>query len=154
MVSIFKKLANSKSGFDIAREDPAKQIQIATCAILMAVAGADEFTGDEKSRIVVILHNEFNLTSEDALALMEVAGREVDRSIDYWKFANTLNQNLSDVDRIKIMENVWRVIYTDGQLSGHEDTLVHKFSFLLNLTHEQMISAKLKVRQEFGLDDK
>jgi uncharacterized tellurite resistance protein B-like protein len=153
MVSIFKKFTNSKSSFDIAQETPVKQIQIATCAILMAIAGADEFTEEEKSRIVAILQNEYNLTSEDALALIEVAGREVDRSIDYWNFANTLNKNLSNSDRIKIMENVWRVIYTDGQLSGHEDTLVHKFSFLLNLTHEQLIAAKLKVRIEFGLDD-
>jgi uncharacterized tellurite resistance protein B-like protein len=153
MVSIFKRLTNSGSGFNISHESPVKRIQIATCAILMAVAGADEFTEDEKIRIVTILQNEFGLSAEDALALMEVAGREVDRSIDYWNFTNVLNENLSDNDRMNIMENVWRVVYTDGQLSGHEDTLVHKFSFLLNLTHEQMISAKLKVRQEFGLDD-
>ena len=152
MVSIFKKITNRGSGFNFKQEDPVLRIRVATCAILMAVAQADEFTIDERNRIIEILTNEFSLTAEDAEALMAVAGGEVDRSIDYWGFANTLNQSLSDAERIKIMENIWRVIYTDGQLSGHEDLMVHKFSALLNLTHDQMITAKMKIRTEKGLE--
>jgi uncharacterized tellurite resistance protein B-like protein len=152
MISIFKKLTNPGSGFNLKQTDPAMRIQVSTCAILMAVAGADEFTDEERTRIIEILRNEFSLTREDAEGLMVVAGKEVDRSIDYWSFANTLNQSLLDIERIKIMENIWRVIYTDGQLSGHEDLMVHKFSSLLNLTHDQMISAKMKIRAEKGLE--
>jgi uncharacterized tellurite resistance protein B-like protein len=152
MVSIFKKLINSKSSFNIADADPGKRVQVATCAILMAVAGADEYTTEESNRIIQILEKEFSLTAEDAEALIEVAGREYDKSIDYWKFTNTLNETLSEAERIGIMENVWRVVYTDGQLSAHEDTLVHKLSFLLNLRHDQMIAAKLKIRGEQGLN--
>jgi uncharacterized tellurite resistance protein B-like protein len=152
MISIFKKITNPENGFNFKQDDPVLRIRVATCAILMAVAGADQFTDEERSRIIEILRDEFSLTREDAEGLMAVAGKEVDKSIDYWGFANTLNQSLSDAERIKIMENIWRVIYTDGQLSGHEDLMVHKFSLLLNLTHEQMIAAKLKIRTEKGLD--
>jgi uncharacterized tellurite resistance protein B-like protein len=152
MVSIFLKLINSKSSFNISDADPGNRVQVATCAILMAVASADEFTVEESKRIIQILQKEFNLTVEDAEALIEVAGREFDRSIDYWTFTSTLNESLSETERIGIMENVWRVVYTDGQLSAHEDTLVHKLSFLLNLRHDQMIAAKLKIRGEQGLN--
>jgi uncharacterized tellurite resistance protein B-like protein len=152
MISIFKKLSNSRGVIDIAQADQGMRVPIATCAILMAVAGADEFTDEERQRIIGILKDEFNLGDEDAEALMEMAGKEIDKSIDYWRFTNTLNQNLSVPEKIKIMENVWKVVYADGQLSGHEDTLVHKFSFLLDLRHEQMISAKIKVKNELGLD--
>jgi uncharacterized tellurite resistance protein B-like protein len=151
MISIFKKLSNSKGIIDIAQADHGMKVQVATCAVLMAVAGADEYTDEERRRIIEILKGEFSLTEEDAEALMEMAGREIDKSIDYWRFTNTLNRNLTPEEKIKIMENVWRVVYTDGQLSGHEDTLVHKFSFLLDLRHEQMIAAKIKVKKELGL---
>jgi uncharacterized tellurite resistance protein B-like protein len=152
MISIFKKLSNSGGVVDISRADRGKWVQIATCAVLMAVAGADEFTEEERNRIIVILKDEFSLTEEDAEALIELAGKEIDKSVDYWRFTNALNMNLSPEEKIKIMENVWRVVYTDGQLSGHEDSLVHKFSFLLDLRHEQMIAAKIKVKMELGLD--
>jgi uncharacterized tellurite resistance protein B-like protein len=44
------------------------------------------------------------------------------------------------------LEEIWRIVYADGELSGHEDSLVHKLSFLLGLTHKQLIDAKLKAK--------
>jgi uncharacterized tellurite resistance protein B-like protein len=57
-----------------------------------------------------------------------------------------LNQHLSEDERIKIMETIWKIIYLDDHLHQYEDTLVHKLSYLLGLTHEQLINAKLKIR--------
>jgi uncharacterized tellurite resistance protein B-like protein len=151
MISIFKKLSNSKGVIDIAQADRGMRVQVATCAVLMAVAGADEYTDEERKRIIDILKGEFSLTDEDAEALMDLAEREIDKSVDYWRFTNTLNRNLSPDEKMRIMEYVWKVVYTDGHLSGHEDSLVHKFSFLLDLRHEQMISAKIKIKRELGL---
>ncbi|MCP4642028.1 MAG: hypothetical protein GY851_16415, partial [bacterium] len=48
----------------------------------------------------------------------------------------------------QIIEEVWRVIFADGRLDGHEDYLVHKLARLLNLNHPQLIAAKVKVMEE------
>ena len=54
------------------------------------------------------------------------------------------------VEEMEVIEEVWRVIFADGTLDGHEDYLVHKLAKLLNLTHPQLIEAKMKVRGESG----
>src|SRR5690606_16761152 len=47
-----------------------------------------------------------------------------------------------------ILREVWRVIYADGTLDGHEDYLVHKLAKLLNLNHPMLIEAKMAVLRE------
>ena len=48
-----------------------------------------------------------------------------------------------------IIEEIWRVIMADGGTHGHENSLVHQISRLLNLTHGQLIEAKVKMLEEF-----
>ena len=50
---------------------------------------------------------------------------------------------------MKVIENVWDVIYADGKLSAHEDYLVQKLYKMLNLTHKQLIEAKMKALERF-----
>jgi uncharacterized tellurite resistance protein B-like protein len=76
---------------------------------------------------------------------MKAADDELERSIDLWQFAKLINENYSTDEKIKVIETVWQVIYTDGVLDKHEDYLVHKLAKLLRLSHKQLIDAKLKV---------
>jgi uncharacterized tellurite resistance protein B-like protein len=150
MPSFFDKLFSRpletvSSGRELT--DGPVNIQIATCAVLLEVARADDdFSADERKLIVETLAREFSLAQADVEELLAVASQKVDDSIDTWGFTNTLNRNLSVSEKIKIIEIIWRVIYSDDHLSHHEDALVHKLSFLLALTHDQLIAAKLKAR--------
>jgi uncharacterized tellurite resistance protein B-like protein len=40
------------------------------------------------------------------------------------------------------------VIYADGSLTAHEDHIAHKLARLLNLTHPELIQAKVQVLDE------
>ncbi len=132
-------------------------IRIATCALFLEMANIDEdFTQPERDRILGILKREYHLSDEHADALVEASTAELKRSIDYWRFTNLINQNYSIDEKIRIIETVWSIAYTDGKLDKHEDYLVHKLANLLNLTHKQLIDAKLKtihddVKKKAGL---
>ena len=150
MQSFFKKFVQQSPNINSPSSDPAARpnsIRIATCAIMLEVAGSDdEFTAQEKAIIVEALAQEFNLSAGEVDELMAATRRKIDGSIDTWGFTNTLNQNLSEDERFKILETIWKIIYSDDNLSQHEDSLVHKLSYLLGLTHDQLIAAKLKAR--------
>ena len=121
-------------------------VRIATCALLLEMANIDgEFSELEKERIVEALTNNYQLSAEHAAALMKAADDELEKSIDLWQFAKLINENYSTEEKIKVIETVWQVIYTDGVLDKHEDYLVHKLAKLLRLSHKQLIDAKLKV---------
>ena len=124
----------------------SRDVKIATCALLLEMANIDgEFSELEKESIVEVLKNNYELSAEHASALMKAAEDELERSIDLWQFAKLINENYSTEEKIKVIEIVWQVIYTDGILDKHEDYLVHKLAKLLRLSHKQLIDAKLKV---------
>jgi len=147
MASLFSKFFNPEKGSSARLEgDQESKIQIATCAVLIEIARADdEFTQDEKNLIIDTLKQEFHLSADDAGEIITLATTRMNESIDIWHFTNILNESLSPEDKIKIIEIIWKIIYSDGFLGGHEDALVHKLSFLLELTHDQLIAAKLRI---------
>ena len=155
MESWFKKLIGSKEGNasqGVSKANPQKRIQIATCAILMEIAGADDnFTDDERLKISETLKQEYSLSEAEIEELMVQTKNEIEKSIDVWSFAHIIDENMSEPEKIKIMEAIWKIIYSDGQLSAYEDVFVHKLYFLLGLTHEQMIDIKMRVLNQMGL---
>ena len=128
------------------KEQQSHDPGIATCALLLEMANIDgEFSESEKESIIRIIKTEYQLTDDHAAALFQAADEQLKRSIDLWHFARLINQNYSEEEKIKIIEIIWQVIYTDGILDKHEDYLAHKLAKLLRLSHKQLIDAKLKV---------
>lgn len=125
-----------------------QDIHVATCALLLEMATIDgEFSEMERESIMAILKNRFNLTEEDALALMDAAREEITKSIDLWQFTNLINKNYTEEEKIRVIETIWKVVYADGILEKYEDYLIHQLGKLLRLTHSQLIEAKLKVKE-------
>jgi uncharacterized tellurite resistance protein B-like protein len=141
---VFTKTTNGASTGKSVRTSP--DVRLATCALLLEMANIDgRFSKLEKERIVELLRNNYQLSAEHAAALMKAAEDELEKSIDLWQFAKLINENYSTEEKIKVIETVWQVVYTDGILDKHEDYLVHKLANLLRLSHKQLIDAKLKV---------
>jgi uncharacterized tellurite resistance protein B-like protein len=141
---LFTKTTNGASTGKSVRTSP--DVRLATCALLLEMANIDgKFSELEKESIVELLRNNYQLSAEHAAALMKAAEDELEKSIDLWQFAKLINENYSTEEKIKVIETVWQVVYTDGILDKHEDYLVHKLANLLRLSHKQLIDAKLKV---------
>lgn len=149
MVSFLKRLIAAdqrQAAEEISHIDIQARLRIATCAIMVEIANSDdEFTDGERTRIVEILSLKFDLSDDEAHELIEIAQERIKESIDIWGFTKTLNKIFTEDQKIRVLEAIWTVIYADGQLSQHEDSLVHKLSYLLGLKHKQLIDAKLKV---------
>lgn len=105
----------------------------------------NEFSEAEKERIVRILIRDCNLSEGEVSELIEASGKALDKSTDLWRFTNLINQNFSPEEKVRIIETVWKIAYTDGRLDQHEDYLVHKPANLLHLPHKQLIDAKLRI---------
>ena len=126
-----------------------ERLRLATCVILLETAGADnEFSPGECEHIVATLKTRFSLVQDDAEELIRYAEARRAESSDLWKFTNMINQSCSNDEKFDILREVWRVIYADGTLDGHEDYLVHKLATLLNLNHPRLIEAKMAVLAE------
>ncbi len=98
--------------------------------------------------ILSILKDEYAVSPAEADEIINSAQAERDKSIDLWKFTNLINQNFSEEEKIHVLETIWRVIYADKKLDGHEDYLVHNLAKLLRLTHSQLIKAKMRAKEQ------
>lgn len=127
---------------DVREED----LRIATCALFLEIASIDEeFSDEERAGILGLIRSEFGLTKPQSEEIARRAASELEGSVDLWQFTNLLNEHYSEAERIRVVELLWKVIYTDGKLDKHEDYLIHKLASLLRLTHKQLIAAKMKV---------
>lgn len=129
--------------------DHAERLRLATCVIMLEAAGADnEFAPGECEHIIATLKDRFELTQGDAEELIQYSQARRAESSDLWKFTNIINQACKNDEKMDILREVWRVIYVDGTLDGHEDYLAHKLAKLLNLNHPQLIETKMAVLRE------
>lgn len=130
-------------------EDHDERVRVATCVILLEMARVDEeFSPEEREQIVRALRNRFSLSDEEAHELIEAATESRKESVDLWSFTHQINEACTTAEKLEITEEVWRVVYADGGMDGHEDYLAHKLAKLFNLTHPMLIEAKLKVLKE------
>ena len=148
MIDLIKKFFDKTKNDDTTDKGREKShdISIATCAIFLEMANIDgEFSESERENIVTILKKDYDLSNEHTAALLEASNEELKGSIDLWQFTNCINQNYSMEEKVRVIEAIWEIAYTDGKLDKHEDYLVHKLAKLLRLTHKQLIDAKLRV---------
>jgi uncharacterized tellurite resistance protein B-like protein len=148
MIDLIKRFLTS----DGKADDPAAgcggkhNLQVAVCALFLEICRIDEtFTREEMDTLHSILRERFGLSLEDSDALIQEAGRELENSVDYWRFADLINKNYSNEEKIEIVETLWRIVFVDGKMDRYEHYLMNKLGNLLRLSHTQLIDAKLKV---------
>lgn len=149
---MLKKIADllfSNTPIEEKPEDNADMLAMATCVILLEAAWADqEFTDEERSHILQVMQQRFELEKDEAEQLIRQAMAVHGEITSLFRFTSRLNDAFSPDEKISMLEEVWRIIYSDGVLNDHEDHLAHQLRNMLNLNHKQFIQAKLKVLEE------
>lgn len=146
-----KKILNKFEQKDekIEQQITQKDLQIATSVIFLEIANADNNISDvEMESILKILRKQFNLSQNEVEELIKISEDRIKDSIDVWQFTNVINKKSLKEDKLKIMENIWKIIYADKRLDKYEDHLAHKFANLLRLSHKDLINTKLKVMKD------
>jgi len=132
-----------------SRVSSDRSVSIACCALLLEMAHADsQFSQSERDNIISILQTNFHMTQSDANVLLNLSEMERKESLDLWQFTNLINQTYSHEEKVKVAETLWQVIYTDGKVDKHEEYLMRKLTYLLNISHDDMIAAKLLAREK------
>lgn len=126
---------------------------IALGVLLWVVAEADDkFLPEESEHIKKILKTYGEITNEDMpIVLRAIKEAAIDR-IDIHKFTHEVKSNLTYENKVVIVENLFRVACSDGELADEEHEAIRQMSGLLGLEHREFIESKIKVKKEFGLN--
>jgi len=127
---------------------PADELQLATCMLLLEIAQADgSIQPEEEKQIHAIIRQRFSLSETDRTSLIERARELQAEAVDLYPVAALINRYWSTEEKCHLLENIWQIVYADGILDQHEDHLMHKLGTLLQLSHRQLIDAKLEAKK-------
>ena len=117
--------------------------------MFVEIATADgDFSDDERNRIIKTMQKDFSLEDECVKDLINLSEEVVKDSISVYEFTSELNDHLDKDEKLQLLKNLWKVVYTDGKLDKYEDRLIKIIGSTLNLDHKDVINAKLFVKQE------
>ena len=134
------------------QDDDERRLQVATCALLLEAAHADdEFSEDERVTILALVAKRFQLSDQESDELLHVADEKRQRSGDLYQFARLVNDSFSRERKFAVVELLWQVVYSDGVLEAHEDSLMHKMGKLLGIRHDELMALKANVKRDLGL---
>ena len=123
-------------------------LQIATAALLVEMMRADsEIKDDERKAVTKKLQSSFGLSEEEINAIIKFAEEEILKATGYYEFTSLINKGLSQEQKVKIIEHLWEIAFSDSSVDKHEEHMVRKIASLIHVSHKDFIDAKLRVRK-------
>ena len=132
-------------------DDDMSRLQVACAALLLEMARADfDIQSEELAQVANSVQSMFSLSGEDTKELLQLAEQEANDATCHYEFVSLINKDFSKTDKIKLIEMLWQVAYSDAHLEKYEEAMVRKISDMLYVKHSDFIAAKHKVLTAMG----
>ena len=141
MISFFKN-----KGTDIANDD---KIYSNIAALLIHVAKIDKNYEDKEKEIIKKTLIELGAGSSNIDRLISDALVIEENSNQILNFTREV-KNASESDKIRIIESLWKIIYSDDNADMYETNLMRRLAGLLYIDAKIMGDLKEKIKQELN----
>ena len=126
-----------------AAPDP---IAIAACALLLEIAHVDaSFGTEERDRIARHAREDLGVGESELAEVLHLAEEARRESVDLYQFTKLLTEGFTREQRLRLIEAIWGVVYSDGVLSAVEGQLARRIAELLGFQHPEVQAARERV---------
>ena len=119
---------------------------IKVCALLIHAAKIDENYTEKEEQIIIKTLIELGLKEEKISEIVSNAKILEDNSNQIIDFTREV-KNLSNNDKIKIVEALWSIIYSDKDADIYETNLMRRLAGLLYIDNKTIGDIKEKIKQ-------
>ena len=138
---MFKKI------FKKERNDNSNNKNVLVAALLIHAAKMDEnYTDAEKKIIKKALTNINNISSDQADNFVKLAEKKENESNQIIEFTREIKKYSMEY-RLKIIEVIWEIVYSDGISDSYEAGLIRKICGLLYISDKDNWVIKTKVQK-------
>lgn len=116
-----------------------------TLAVLMLEVAKSDFEESEteiQTMTAWLENQDLGLASENVNQLLESARNEQAGSAGLFEYTRRACERMSMEERVKLVEQLWRIAYADGVIDKYEEAAIRKASELLYVSHSDFIRAK------------
>ncbi len=142
----FKSNENSKSDNLEGNQD-----QLAYASLLIEVIKSDDhFDQREHDELLNILSTKLSIDEKALGELSELAQKKSDESTSLYEFTREINDKYQYEEKVELIEDLWRIAYSDERIDKYEDYVIRKVADLVYVTHSDFIKSKLKVKNSIS----
>ncbi len=124
------------------------RLQLATAVLLIEVMHVDEHIDPAEIETVHRrLLDRFRLSEAERNDLLALAGDKKRQATDYYEFTSLLNRHFDQIEKVRLVEDLWSIAYADGHLDKHEEHVIRKLADLLHVPHSAFIRSKHRASQ-------
>ncbi len=120
---------------------------IKVAALLIHAAKIDENYSDKEEQIVKKTLIEIGADKENIEKLLKDAKKAEADSVQILDFTKEV-KNMKDTNKIKIVETLWRIIYSNDDADIYETNLMRRLEGLLYIDSNIMGAIKDKIKKE------
>jgi uncharacterized tellurite resistance protein B-like protein len=126
-------------------------LRLAVAVLLIEAAYRDDvFQPEERDVIFRLLQHKFALTEDETSALLRAAEETCRNSVQLHPWTSAVLDQMTEGDRIHLVEMMWEVAYADGVLDPEEDALIRRMVNLIHITDRDRMLARRRVLDRLG----
>ena len=123
------------------------QTDLACAALLIEVINSDHELDDrETAAFLEVLQSNLNIPEEELKEIVKLAEAQAHQATSLYEFTRLINDEYDYPQKLKLVENMWRIAFSDKELDKYEEHLIRKVSELIYVSHGDFIKAKLQAR--------
>ena len=122
---------------------------INVAALLIHAAKIDENYSNKEAEIIKQTLIKIGAKNEDINEILEKGKRIEEDSNQILDFTKEV-KNMDNEKKIEIVENLWRIVYSNNEADVYETSLMRKLAGLLYIDNDVMGNIKTKIRNEYS----
>ena len=145
----FKSNENTKSDNLEGNQD-----ELTYASLLIEVIKSDDhFDRREHDELLNILSTKLSIDEKALGELSELAQKKSDESTSLYEFTREINDKYQYEEKVQLIEDLWRIAYSDERIDKYEDYVIRKVADLIYVTHSDFIKSKLKVKNSISSEN-
>jgi len=140
MINFFKKKENKNSDIDSFSK---------VASLLIHIAKIDQVYTDKEKEIIEKTIVELGAEKENLENIIKNAEKNENDSNQILDFTKEV-KNMNEIDKEKIIEALWTVVYSDGNSDMYEESLMRRLTGLLYLDKKKVGDIKEKVKEKLN----
>ena len=135
-----------KNFFKKKEKDSSNNKNVLIIALLIHAAKIDEnYTENEKKIIKKVIMDLNKINSNQADGLLKLAEKKEEESNQIIEFTKEIKKYSMEF-KLKIVEIIWKIVYSDGTSDDYESNLIRRICGLLYISDKDNGIIKAKVR--------
>jgi len=129
LLNLLKNILNNQNS--IEEKESNKNLEL-LCGLMIEAAYTDgNIDKNELSKITKSLVNTFNEDAKDVDLMLKEAVKNKNNSKSLHHYTSFINKNFDDDKKLLLIEALWEIVLSDGQIHDFESNLIRRLAGLL-----------------------